>query len=205
MTPLPTFRLKTKLVMAITGLIFVVVTTLSWLFLDQLLEQSIRQSYLGNDMVARQIAYATRQALQNDLRGQPGSRVDPQELRKAVATALQQDKALEDLLASVIRYSPTVFDVSIADADGRALVSTDPMQDDQMLPQVPDYSLLLNGGVVPLLQAVLGPPRVYEISLPIQRQNKLFASVRVGVRTTFLKNALAPWIIPALTLTGVSL
>ncbi len=191
--------------MAITGLIFVVVTTLSWLFLDQLLEQSIRQSYLGNDMVARQIAYATRQALQNDLRGQPGSRVDPQELRKAVAIALQQDKALEDLLASVIRYSPTVFDVSIADADGRALVSTDPMQDDQMLPQVPDYSLLLNGGVVPLLQAVLGPPRVYEISLPIQRQNKLFASVRVGVRTTFLKNALAPWIIPALTLTGVSL
>lgn len=122
MTPLPTFRLKTKLVLAITGLIFVVVTALSWLFLDQLLEQSIRQSYLGNDMVARQIAYSTRQALQNDLRGQSGDTNDPAALRRAVATALQQDKALGDLLASVIRYSPTVFDVSVADADGRALV-----------------------------------------------------------------------------------
>jgi PAS domain S-box-containing protein len=205
LTPLPTFRLKTKLVLAITGLIFVVVTALSWLFLDQLLEQSIRQSYLGNDMVARQIAYSTRQALQNDLRGQSGDTNDPAALRRAVATALQQDKALGDLLASVIRYSPTVFDVSVADADGRALVSTDPELDDQMLPPEPDYSVLMHGGVVQLIQAVLGPPRVYGISLPIQRQNKLFATVRVGVRTTFLKSTLAPWIVPAVTLTGVSL
>ena len=205
MTPLPTFRLKTKLVLAITGLIFVVVTALSWLFLDQLLEQTIRQYYEGNDMVARQIAYSTRQALQNGLRAQPSSSNDPVESRRAVADALQKDKALGDLLASVMRYSPTVFDVSISDADGRALVSTDPELDDQMLPPEPDYSLLMNGGVIQLVQAVLGPPRVYGITLPIQRQNRLFARVRVGVRTTFLKNALAPWIVPAITLTGVSL
>ena len=205
MTPLPTFRLKTKLVLAITGLIFVVVTALSWLFLDQLLEQSIKQYYLGNDIVARQIAYSTRQALQTDIRSPSNATNDPVVLRKAVATALQQDRPLEEMLNSVIRYSPTVFDVSIADANGRALVSTDPEQDDQLLPPVPDYSLLLNGGVVQLIRAVLGPPRIYGITLPIQRQNKLFATVRVGVRTTFLRNTLAPWIVPAITLTGVSL
>jgi PAS domain S-box-containing protein len=122
-----------------------------------------------------------------------------------VATSLQNDKALEALLASVIRYSPTVFDVSIADSAGRALVSTDPTLDNQPLPPEPDYAELLNGGPVPLLKAVFGPPRVYSISLPIERQNQPFAIVRVGIRTTFLKNSLAPWIWPALTFTGITI
>jgi hypothetical protein len=53
-------RLKTKLVLAITGLVFLVVTVLSWLFLEQLLAQRISQSYAANDMVARQILYSLR-------------------------------------------------------------------------------------------------------------------------------------------------
>jgi PAS domain S-box-containing protein len=207
LTPLPTLRLKTKLVLAITGLIFVVVTALSWLFLDQLLEQRIKQSYDTDEEVAHQILYSTGIAL-NGLRGKVVDPNDPRALRDAVATTLQQDKALEALLASIIRYSPTVFDVSIADPDGRAMVSTDPMMNNQMLPQQPDYSELLNGGVLPLLRAVFGPPRVYVITLPVERKShpdQPFATIRVGIRTTFLKNTLAPWIWPALTFTGISI
>ena len=205
MTPLPTLRLKAKLVIAITGLIFLVVTALSWLFLDQLLEQRISQSYAGIDMVAHQILYSTKLALSDDLRGKNVDTNDPKALRDAVAVSLQQDKALGALLISVLRYSPTVFDVSIADAQGRALVSTDPMLDNQLLPPEPDYAELLNGGVVPLLRAVFGPPRVYSITLPLERKNQPFAIVRVGIRTTFLKSTLAPWVWPALTFTGITM
>ena len=38
-------RLKTKLVLAITGLVFMVVCTLSWIFLGQLLRQRLTQAY----------------------------------------------------------------------------------------------------------------------------------------------------------------
>jgi signal transduction histidine kinase len=208
LTPLPTLRLKTKLVFAITGLIFLIVTALSWLFLDRLLEQRVIQSYEGNDMVAHQILYSTRLAIENDLRGVIIDPKDPAALRNAVATSLQHDKALQALLASVIRYSPTVFDVSITDSSGRALVSTDPMLENQLVPPEADYGELLNGGVVPLLKAVFGPPRVYSISLPLERKDRPhepLAVVRVGIRTTFLKNTLAPWIWPALTFTGISM
>ena len=205
MTPLPTLRLKTKLVFAITGLIFLIVSALSWLFLDRLLEQRVLQSYESNEVVAHQVLYATRLALENDLRGKNIDPADPAALREAVATSLQDDKALEALLASIIRYAPTVFDVSIADSAGRALVSTDPTLDNQPLPPEPDYGELLNGGVVPLVKAVLGPPRVYSISLPIERRNQPFAIVRVGIRTTFLKNSIAPLVIPALTFTGLTI
>jgi PAS domain S-box-containing protein len=207
LTPLPTLRLKTKLVLAITGLIFVVVTALSWLFLDQLLEQRIKQSYTGNEEVAHQILYSTGIALEG-LRGKTIDTNNPSALRDAVATTLQQDRPLKALLESVIRYSPTVFDVSIADPQGRALISTDPMMYNQLLPQQPDYSELLNGGVLPLLRAVFGPPRVYVIALPVEMKShpdQPFATIRVGIRTTFLKNTLAPWILPALTFTGISI
>ncbi len=56
-------RLKTKLVLAITGLVFLVVFTLSWIFLGQLLRQRMSQAYSANDMVAHQIALATQRSL----------------------------------------------------------------------------------------------------------------------------------------------
>src|SRR5215469_3870142 len=108
-------RLKTKLVLAITGLVFLVVTVLSWLFLEQLLAQRISQSYAANDMVARQILYSTTLALNNGLRGRTIDPNDPTALRAAVSDVLLHDEGLNGLLNSVIRYSPTVFDVAIAD------------------------------------------------------------------------------------------
>ena len=62
-------RLKTKLVLAITGLVFMVVCTLSWIFLGQLLRQRLTQAYSANDMVAHQILFATRGALASNVRG----------------------------------------------------------------------------------------------------------------------------------------
>ena len=53
-------RLKTKLVLAITGLVFILVTVLSALYLSQLLRQQVEQAYLSNDILAHQILYATR-------------------------------------------------------------------------------------------------------------------------------------------------
>ena len=148
-------RLKTKLVLAITGLVFLVVTVLSWLFLEQLLAQRINQSYASNDMVARQILYSTQLALTNGLRGR--SQLDPNDptaLRAAVLDVLQHDEGLNGLLSSVNRYAPTVFDVAIADRDGRALLSTDPTQDNVQLPKREDYALLLHAGVITTMRAV---------------------------------------------------
>jgi hypothetical protein len=47
---------------------------------------------------------------------------------------------------SAIRYSPTVFDVAIADSEGRGLLSTDPTNLDHLLPQRQEYEELESGG-----------------------------------------------------------
>jgi signal transduction histidine kinase len=195
-------RLKTKLVLAITGLVFLVVCTLSWIFLGQLLRQRMSQAYSANDMVAHQISLATQRTLAN-VRNVDAN--DPTALRAAVAKALRGDTALTALLNSAIRYSPTVFDVTIADSEGRGLLSTDPTNLDHLVPHRPEYAELEAGGLLRLLQVVFGPPRVYNLTLPLERGSEPFATVRVGVRTTFLRFVVEPWLIAALTYTGVAI
>jgi signal transduction histidine kinase len=193
-------RLKTKLVLAITGLVFLVVFTLSWIFLGQLLRQRMSQAYSANDMVAHQIALATQRSLANVVAK------DPKALRVAVAKALRTDPALAELLSSAIRYAPTVFDVTIADSEGRGLLSTDPTNVDHLVPQRPEYAELETGGLVQLLKVVFGPPRVYNLTLPLlERNSEPFATVRVGVRTTFLRFVVEPWLFAALAYTGVAI
>ncbi len=198
-------RLKTKLVLAITGLVFLVVTVLSWLFLEQLLAQRISQSYAANDMVAHQILYSTRLALTNGLRGRQFDANDPAALRAAVSDVLRHDEGLNGLLGSVNNYAPTVFDVAVADRDGRALLSTDPTQDNVQLPQREDYALLQHAGVITTMRAVFGPPRDYNIVLPLEREKQPFLTVRVGIHSTFLRTVFAPWIWASLTFTGVAI
>ena len=198
-------RLKTKLVLAITGLVFLVVTLLSWLFLEQLLAQRIRDSYAANDMVARQILYSTQLALNTGLQGRQVDPNNPASLRATVLDVLQHDEGLNGLLSSVNRYASTVFDVAIADRDGKALLSTDPTQDNVTLPKREDYALLQHAGVITTMRAVFGPPRNYNIVLPLERAHQPFLTIRVGIRTTFLRNVFAPWIWASITFTGVAI
>jgi signal transduction histidine kinase len=200
-------RLKTKLVLAITGLVFLVVFTLSWIFLGQLLRQRMTQAFTANDMVAHQIAAATRQSLDLNTRGRRVLGNDPEALRAIAAAALRSDSNLKALLNSAISYSPTVFDVAIADSEGRALLSTDPANLDHALPHRQEYEELQSGGLLKLLEIVFGPPRVYNLTLPLvlEQNSETFATVRVGVRTTFLRFVVQPWLIAALTYTGVAI
>ncbi len=203
-------RLKTKLVLAITGLVFLVVTVLSWLFLEQLLAQRISQSYAANDMVAQQVRYYTQLAVTNGLRGKEIDPNDPKALRDAVAAALQHDQGLNEQLSAVNRYSPTVYDVAIADRDNKALLSTDPTQDNVELPKRENYDRLLHGGVFTTVRTFFGPPRTYDIVLSIVRKDstgteQAFLSVHVGIRTTFLRTVFAPWIWASLTFTGIAI
>jgi len=198
-------RLKTKLVVAITALVFVVVTVFSWLYFSQLLELHIKQVYDSTDASAHQLQFATRQAIENGTRNLLINPNDPVELRGAVAKALREDPGLNALLNSVIRYSPSVFDISIVDASGRAYLSTVPSQQDQSVPSRPEYSQLRNTSVIETLEIVFGPPRVYDVSLGLERNGQPLATVRIGIRTSFLSNAFQPWFLETLSLIGFAI
>ncbi len=199
-------RLKTKLVAAVTLLVFLLVSATSWLYLSRSLRQYVDQSYASTDIIAHQVLFATRQAIeQGVIHGTIQPNLAPRLFRAEVADALRRDAALTALFDSIISYSPTVFDVTVADSGNIALVSTNPLLGDKPLPWRSSYGTLRYRSLIKLIQVVFGKPRVYDLPLSLQRNGQPFATVHIGMRTSFLLQAFRPTLLEAFTYAGSAL
>jgi len=195
-------RLKTKLVLAITGLVFLLAGILSLVYASQLVHAAVQQSYDSNKMVANQVRFAVQDALENGLQGVTVDPNNPSELHDVEVAAIRDSAALKAVVDSVNRYSLTVYDINIGDSQGRTLVSTNPANEDKPLPIRTDYGQLLRANPITLMRQVFGPPEVFDIVVPLDRNGQPFITVRVGARTTLLHVVYAPWMEEAFTLMG---
>ena len=196
-------RLRTKLVLTATGLTFGIVLVLSVLFLGQLLRQRIEQTAAANNVLAREIRLATEQAVKDGLSAHPPpANLPPDQaddaLHAAVLDALRSNDDLLSAMDGIVRYSPTVEDVSVTDPHGFTMLSTDPDALNQRAPYRDSFDRLRGGNVFYQLREVFGKPRVLDISAPLDRNRMPFLIVHVGVRSTFLRNAYEPFLRAAL-------
>jgi signal transduction histidine kinase len=185
-------RLKTKLVLAISGMVVAVVATLSTIYISHIVRHALDDAYADANFVGHQVFHLTREALQVDLSNANIDFDNPEAVRRLVEDALQSDPGLNSLLQSVIGYSPTIYDVSIVDTEGRALLHTDADQIGKVMARREELSSVVNGGFRRQMEVVFGSPRVYELRIPLQRDKKPFGAIRIGVSTTFLKDSLQP-------------
>ncbi len=199
-------RLKTKLVLAITGLVFCVVLVFSWIWLSQLLQQQIEQSWQTTDFLAHNALYQMRDALDTGLRNRHFDPNDPAALRAAVADSLRLNPGLNNALTAIVNYSPTILDVSVVDLQNRAIIAVpDSTLDDQILPKRPDYSVLRRQSPVRTLKTVFGRPQVYNVSLGLERNGQPFLTILIGIRTTFLSAAFQPWLVESFSFMGLAM
>jgi signal transduction histidine kinase len=193
-------RLKTKLVLAITLLVFLIAGLLSLVYVSQLLHSAVQQSYDTNRLVANQVRFALQNALETGLKDQKVDPGNPAQLRNLAAEAVRDNAALQAVIDSVNRYSLTVYDINIGDNQLSTLLSTNPENEDKPLPERPNYLDLLDAYPIELMQEVFGPPKVYDVVAPLERNGQPFATVHVGVRTTFLRAVYEPWLSATITL-----
>ena len=185
-------RLKTKLVLAISGMVVAVVATFSTIYISRTVRQAVANAYDDANFVGHQIFQLTRDALQVRFSAAGIDFNDPAAVRSEVEDVLQGDPGLKSLLQSVIGYSPNVYDVSIVDADGRALLHTDAEQIGKVIPEREELRSVVNGSSRRQMEVVFGGPRVYELRIPLERGNQPFGAIRIGISTTFLKDTLQP-------------
>ncbi|MGA3046097.1 MAG: ATP-binding protein [Terracidiphilus sp.] len=198
-------RLKTKLVLAISALVFLISGLLSLVYVSQLLHSAVSQSYETNQLVANQIRFALQRALETGLKDQKVDPNNPTELRELATSAIRDNAALQAVIESVNRYSLTVNDINIGDSLSNTLLSTNPDNEDKPLPLRPDYKQLIDANAFQLMQVVFGPPRVFDVVVPLDRNGEPFATVHVGVRTTLLRAVYQPLLGPAISLMGAVL
>jgi signal transduction histidine kinase len=187
-------RLKTKLVLSATGLTFAIVLVLSTLFVGELLRQRIEQTAASNDVLAHEVLLMTRQAVETGLRTNPPIDRSDEALHAAVADALRSHRPLADVMDAIVRYSPTVQDVSVTDEHGVTLVSTDPDALNQQAGSRTSLESVRDGSVAYQTRQVFGKPRVLDIAQKLDRNGLPFLVVHLGVRSTFLKNSYQPWL-----------
>src|SRR5580658_566993 len=198
-------RLKTKLVLAITALVFLIAGTVSLVYVHQLVKAAVQQTYDTNRMVANQVWFALQQALETGLRDRTVDPNNPAELRDLVAETVQGDVTLQATLDSVNRYSLTVYDINIGDSQGTTLLSTNPDNEGKPLPVRPGYSQLLKASPFRMMLLVFEKPAVFDVIRPLEDKGKTIATVNVGVRTTFMRLVYAPLLIKAFWLMGFAL
>src|SRR5271166_258652 len=185
-------RLKTKLVLAISGMVFALVAMFSYVYVSHLVRQRTAEAYDGAAFVAKQIRESAREASQTDLNSNLAETNDPKQVQAALDDALQNDPGLTTLLQSIVGYSQTIYDAAIADINGRAIVHTDPTAIGSQLEKRDDFATVLGANFLQQLKAVYGQPKVYDVKLPIQREGERFGEIRVGISTVFLQNQVQP-------------
>jgi len=192
--------LKAKLTGLITGLVLLVVVVTSAVYISSLTRQALREVQSKGEYVASEVYHQASTVLAQSRLPAGTHPEDFDALRRFIQERLSSDPGLASLMESAVGYSPSVYYVTITDSALVILVHNDPGKVGYPLLPAPRYAQLLEAGSLRQLRVVYGPPRVYEVILPLAIGGRALGDVRVGVSTLFLRNQVTPELRAALLL-----
>jgi PAS domain S-box-containing protein len=185
-------RLRTKLTLVMTSLVLLVAAVLSGVFAAQLLDQLLQATKdRAGDLAGQvflQAQHSLTDASQQGLRPASDS---PQEIHDYVRHAFEIDEGLHTQLRAA-KENPLIYEVSITDQDGMALVSTDENLPGRFLARRPPLSQLLQKNFPQKVKALAGPLRVFELDYPFNKGKQPFGEVRVVLNVGLLLNEISP-------------
>jgi signal transduction histidine kinase len=184
-------RRKVIIVLTITFMVTVMVTAFSYLYISQILRQRINNAYESASRLTQQLAYFA----ENDLPDLSSTRVDtndPAAVRRALAEYLPMDTNLLNNLESEVALWPYIYDASVTDSNGRALLHTNPQMVGKIIPPRPDFHSVTSARFREQLRLVYSPSSVYDVSFPLQLNGSPFGTIHIGLSTVFLQSEITP-------------
>src|ERR1700691_2501380 len=132
-------RLKTKITLIISGLVLAVVLVNSWLYMATPTRQVIREADNRARQVSQEVFFQAQTALADSASaGNAPLSNSPEDMRNYVRGSLDQNAALSSLIDAEVGYSFLVYEVTIVDHNGVALISSDAsLPDHSVLPRTP--------------------------------------------------------------------
>jgi signal transduction histidine kinase len=190
-------RLKTKITLIISGLVLAVVLVNSWLYMATLTRQVIREADNRARQVSQEVFFQAQTALADSASaGNAPLSNSPEDMRNYVRGSLDQNAALSSLIDAEVGYSFLVYEVTIVDHNGVALISSDASLPDRTVLARTPLDQLANSSFIDQWRVLFGPPRAYEVSYPFNLgpagHQVPFGEIRVAVQTGLLRNEIAP-------------
>src|SRR6267143_2170974 len=197
-------RRRTKIVLAITFMVAVLVSAFSYIYISQLLRQQVTTADTTASNLTSNLAFLATKAAP-DLSSTRVDTSNPQAVRRAIAYYLGTDRDLNNFLESVVGSWPMIYDAAIVDSEGNAILHTNPDLIGKRVPDRPTFQRVEDASFRQQLRLVYNPPTIYDVRMPLQLDGAPFGSIRVGVSTVFLKNELTPQLQHALLFSSTAI
>ncbi len=132
----------------------------------------------------------------------------PEDVREYVRNALDQNSALTSLIDAEVGNSFLVYEVTIVDRDGTALISSDASLPGRKVLPRPPLSQLVSAGFIQQLRLIYGAPQAYDVSDPFKLgppgRQVPFGEIRVALHTGLLAIEITPALRSAILLALIS-
>jgi signal transduction histidine kinase len=179
-------RRKTIIVLVITFMVTAMMTAFSYLYISQILRLRIANIYETATNLTHQLAYAAANAVP-DFSSTRLNTGDDDALRRALSDYVQTDVDLNNLLQSDPGDWSFIYDVTIVDTTGRALLHTNAGMVGKIVPPRPEFQQIVAAHPREQLRLIYSPAAVYDVTYPLQLNGEPFGIIRIGVQTAFLK------------------
>ena len=180
-------RRKTIIVLVITLMVTVMVTAFSVLYISQILRLRIANANETATSLTHQLAYAASNAVP-DFNSTSIDTSNSAAVRRALADYVPTDVALNNLLQSDPGDWRFIYDVSIVDVNGKALLHTNASMVGKVIPPRPDFQQVVSARFREQIRLVFSPAAVYDVIYPLELNGEPFGTIRIGVQTVFLKS-----------------
>src|SRR6476620_890219 len=197
-------RRKTKIILAITFMVVVMVSAFSYLYISQLLRQRLAAAGDIAQLLAQQLVYSASNAVP-DLGSTRIDTDNSKSVQLAIEGYLKTDTNLNDMLDSSVGNVQMVYDAAIVDPSGRAMLHSNSDLDGKILTPRPNFEKLRGARFRDQLRMIYSPSAVYDVTVPLQLNGTPFGTVRVGISTVLLRNELTPRLEHALYFSGASI
>ncbi|MGC1934058.1 MAG: hypothetical protein WA681_03495, partial [Candidatus Acidiferrales bacterium] len=185
--------LKNKFTLATSSLVLVVVALISGLYVARLTRQVITQANDRSQFVLQQVFVSAQDALREAAdRGDAPVSANPQDVHDYIQQTLERSPGLSTLVESDMSFSPTIYEITITDSNGRALVSSDSSLSGKSVAPRPSLSQLVRASFVNQLKILHGPPQVYEVTLPFNIGAQPFGEIHVAISSALLRDEIWP-------------
>jgi len=183
-------RRKTIIVLMVTFMVTVMVAAFSYLYVSQVLRQRLKTASEEADLMTRAVANMA----DNVLPDITSTRVDtdsPKAVQSWIEDYLKTDTTLKQELEYVLGNFPFAYDVALVDLDDRAVLHSNPEKTDKILVARPKFDRVLQARFPDQLRMIYSPPAVYDVVYPLDLDNRPFGTVRIGISTVLLKDAVS--------------
>jgi signal transduction histidine kinase len=184
--------IKTKETLAVTAFTIFVVAAATVLHFFQITRVSVQGAVNQAELVARQIYAQNRRALARAPDQNPWE-------------VLRSDRELRSLLEDSVGYSTGILYVQIVDPTNTIILHSEQRKEGSVAPAQVDLRSILIANAVKRFVLLYQPGTTYEVTLPVQLNERPFGSIRVGLHTSLLRRELNASLLRGLGLAGVAL